>query len=516
MAGVMHGTLTVILLLLLIAAAVGFLAKRLRIHYNVALVLAGVLLAASQALPKIGLQPEIVLQVFLPILLFEATLATDLRRLRENLVPVSVLAVPGVLTTVAVAGLILHAGLGLEWRMACLLGAALAATDTIAVIASFRKVRVPPRLAAIVENESLFNDGTALVAFATILSAIQVGRFDPAQGLGSLAWVTAVGLGCGLLLGYAVGHLMRGTDDHLMEIMLTVIAAYGSALFAETIHVSPVLAVVAAGLVFRAAGWHAVTPTGRVAIRSVWEVAAFGVNSVLFLLIGLQVDFHALPATAVPVAWGLLALTAGRAAAVYPWLALSRLTGHRLPMRWQHLLVWGNLKGGLSMALVLTLPPSLPQRDLLIAIVFGCALVTLTVQGLTLAPVIRWLGVGLREEASLLMEEERGRLLAARAGQAEVDRLQGLGMLHFGLFQRMRASYQGTIARSERRLRDLLAAHSSEETRQARTVRRRLLTVEKSAIQDAATAGILSEEGAAELTSRIDGDIADLGADEEA
>jgi CPA1 family monovalent cation:H+ antiporter len=511
----MHGTLTVVLLLLLIAAAVGFLAKHLRVHYNIALVLAGVALGASQAVPKVGLQPEIVLQVFLPILLFEATLATDLRRLRENLVPVTVLAVPGMLTSVAVTGAILAGGLGLDWQLACLLGAALSATDTIAVVASFRKVRVPPRLAAIVENESLFNDGTAIVAFTTILAAVQLGQFDPVRGAAGLAWVTGIGLACGFALGYGIAHLVRGTEDHLMEIMLTAIAAYGSALFAETVHASPVLAVVAAGLTLRAFGWESVTPAGRVAIRSVWEVAAFGVNSVLFLLIGLQVDFGVMADAAVPVLWGVLALTVGRAAAVYPWLGLLHGSDRRVPPRWQHLLVWGNLKGSLSMALVLTLPPDLPQRNLLIAIVFGCALVTLTAQGLTLSGLIRALGVGQRDEAALKMEEEQGRLLAARAGQAEVDRLQRLGLLHFGLFQRMRAAYQGTIAHSERRLRDLLVAHSSEEERQTRTVRRRLLTVEKSAVQDAATSGILSEEGAAGVTARIDRDMADLGLEEE-
>jgi hypothetical protein len=138
------------------------------------------------------------------------------------------------------------------------------------------------------------------------------------------------------------------------------------------------------------------------------------------------------------------------------------------------------------------------------------------VQGLTLAGVIRALGVGQRDETALKMEEEQARLLAARAGQAEVDRLQRLGLLHFGMFQRMRAAYQGTIAKSERRLRDLLGAHTSEEQRQTRIMRRRLLTVEKSALQDATTSGILSEEGAADLTARIDRDMADLGADEEA
>lgn len=511
----MHSTLTVVLLLLLIAAAVGFLAKRLRIHYNVALVIAGVALGTTQAVPRVALQPEIVLGVFLPILLFEATLATDLRRLRENLVPVIVLAVPGVLTTLAVAGIILHAGLGLAWPVACLLGAALASTDTIAVIASFRKVRVSPRLAAIVENESLFNDGAAIVAFGAILAAIQQGHFDPGRSIATLAWVAAVGLGCGFGLGYAVAHLVRGTDDHLMEIMLTAIAAYGSALLAESLHASSVLAVVAAGLTLRGVGWEALTPTGKVAIRSVWEVAAFGVNSVLFLLIGLQEDFRSFMSFAGPVGWGLLALTVGRAAAVYPWLALLRLANHRVPLSWQHLLVWGNLKGSLSMALVLTLPADLPGRDLLIGIVFGCALVTLTVQGLSLARVTRALGVGGRAEEAVRMEEEQGRLLAARAGQVEVDRLQRLGLLHFGLFQRLRAAYQGVIARSERTLRELLVAHSAEEERQARNVRRRLLAVEKSAIQDAVASGILSDEAAAELTVRIDRDLAELGSEEE-
>ena len=511
----MHNTLTVFLLLLLIAAAVAFLAKHLHVHYNIALVLVGVALGTSQVAPKVGLRPEIVLQVFLPILLFEATLATDLRRLRQNLVPVTILALPGMLTTVAVAGAILWAGLHIDWRVAVLLGAALAATDTIAVIASFRKVRVSPRLAAIVENESLFNDGTAIVAFTTILAAIEIGRFEPGRGLTGLAWVTGVGLACGVALGYGIAHLIRGTDDHLIEIMLTAIAAYGSALLAETLHASPILAVVAAGLTLRGAGWESVTPTGRVAMRSVWEVAAFGVNSVLFLLIGLQVDFRALAAAREPIGWGVLAIIVGRAAAVYPWLLLLHPTRHRVPLRWQHLLVWGNLKGSLSMALVLTLPATLPHRDMLIGIVFGCALVTLTVQGLTLASVIRALGVGQRDEAALRREAEQGRLLAARAGQAEVDRLQRLGLVSLGVFQRMRASYQGTIAQSERSLRDLLVSNVSEEQRQTRTVKRRLLTVEKSAIQDATTSGILSEEGAAGVTARIDRDIADLGIEEE-
>jgi CPA1 family monovalent cation:H+ antiporter len=489
----------------------GFLARRLRVHYNIALVLAGVALGASRLVQPMALDAAIVLQVFLPILLFQAAISTDVRRLRENLAPVVLLSVPGMLVTVFVAGALLRHGLVLDWPRALLLGAVLAATDTIAVIATFSKVRAPARLATIVENESLFNDGTALVAFSLLLSLVQRGGFDPRQAALELAWVTAVGLAVGVALGWLAALAARHTEDHLMEILLTVVATYASASVAERLQASPILAVVAAGLTVGTVGWGVLTPTGKVAIRSFWETAAFGVNSVVFLIIGLQVDLPALRAALPSIGWGLLALTVGRAAAVYPLLGLLRLHGTPVPLAWQHLLVWGNLKGSLSMALVLSLPAALEGGELMRAVVFGCALVTLTVQGLSLAPVARALGLGRARPAERRLEQEQGRLLAARAAQAELERLQRLGLVPSGVFQRLRAAYQGAIARAERQLRDLLFVHAEEEAQQVQGVRRRLLTVERSALRDAGNAGILSEETAGELSAEIDRELAELG-----
>jgi CPA1 family monovalent cation:H+ antiporter len=507
-------TLQVALLLLLVAAAVGLLAKRLRIHYNIALVLAGLALGATGSFPRIALDPAVVLQVFLPILLFEAAIATDMGRLRESLLPVATLAGPGMLVAIALAGGVLHVGLGFGWVVALLLGAILSATDTIAVIASFRKVHAPARLTTLVETESLFNDGTALVAFSTLLGVALSGRFDLVHGLRELAWVTFGGLLLGWVAGYAASLLMRRTHDHLMEIMLSVVATYGSSVLAESLHASPVLAVVAAGITVLSVGWPAITPTGKVAIRSVWEVAAFGVNSVVFLLIGLQVQFRALWDAAPAIGWGLLALTLGRAASIYVPLGLLRPLGVRVPLRWQHLMVWGNLKGSLSMALALSLPAALAQRDQLLAIVFGCAIVTLTVQGLSLAPLARAFGVGRREQAALNLSRRQGELLAARAGQAELDRMQRLGLLPAGVFQRLRAGYQGVIVRSERDLRDLLILNADEELRHDRVVRRRLLAVERAALREALDAGMLAEDGASELLERIDRSVAALNEDD--
>lgn len=504
----MHGSLTVVLEMLLIAAAVGILAKRARVHYNVALVLAGVAVGASRFVPRVGLDPAVVLQIFLPVLLMEASLSTDARRLRENLTPVGLLAVPGMLTTMIVAGLILHVGVGLSWVIALLLGSVLAATDTIAVIASFRKVRVPSRLETIVENESLFNDGTALVAFAAILAAIHQGRFEATSGLVQLGWVTAVGIGIGAAAGWGAAQLVALTDDHLMEILFTVVVTYGSWVAAEAVHASPVLAVVTAGITVGSVGWRELTPAGKVAIRSFWAVAAFGINSVLFLIIGLQFDFAAFGAAGIAIAWGLLALTAGRMAAVYPILSLLPKRA-AVPRAWQHLLVWGNLKGSLSMALALSLPSDLPHRDLIASVVFGCAFVTLTVQGLTLAPLARRLGVGRGTGPERLIDQNQGRLLAARAAQRELDRLQQLGVVPLGTFQRMRAAYQGAIARSERQLRDLVARTPAEDSEHLGAVRRRLIEVEKAALQDAAGSGMIAEDVAQELVEELDRALAD-------
>jgi CPA1 family monovalent cation:H+ antiporter len=178
-------------------------------------------------------------------------------------------------------------------------------------------------------------------------------------------------------------------------------------------------------------------------------------------------------------------------------------------MAWQHVLVWGNLKGSLSMALALSLPADLPHRSLIASVVFGCAFFTLTAQGLTLAALARRLGIGRGTAPDRLIDANQGRLLAARAAQRELDRLQQLGVVPLGTFQRMRAAYQGAIARSERQLRDLVAHTPAEDSEHLGAVRRRLLEVEKAALQDAAGSGMIAEDVAHELVEELDRALVD-------
>lgn len=507
----MRALLTTALELLMLALVVGFVARRVRVHYNVALVVAGIAVGATQVISPIGLSPDIVLQLFLPVLLIEAAISTDLRRLRENLGPILLLALPGLLLSLLATGGLLLVTIGLPLGFGLLLGAILAPTDTIAVLSGFRSAGAPPRLRSLVENESLFNDGTGLVAYGAILAVLTGGGFELGAVTRNLAWVMAVGAAVGWLCGLAASLLARQAGDHLNTIVLTVALAYSASLLAQAAGASGVLAVVAAGLALRAHGWAGLDAPSRLAVRSFWEVAAFAVNSVVFLLVGMQVDGPALMAAAPALFWVLVALVAGRLANVYPLLALLRGTRLEVPLCWQHLLVWANLKGSLSMAVALSLPADLPYRELLVTVTFGCALVTLTVQGLSLAGVARRLGIGHRDAAEEELEGHQGQLLAARAGQAELDRLQHMGLLALADFQRLRAQYQQVIARSERGLRDLAAVRDTGDSRRLRLLRRHLLLVEKSAVREAVGSGILAEEVGARLARELDGALDQLG-----
>ena len=241
-------TETLIIELLLIASLVAIVVRRLHIPYTVALVVVGLLLTA-QSNVSIELTPELILALFVPPLVFEAAFHLKLTELRQNLVTILVLAVPGViLTTMIVAGM-LTLGTSLSLPVALVFGALIAATDPVAVVALFRLLGVPKRLSVLIEGESLLNDGTALVLFNLMLAVALTGKFNLFSSLVEFVQVAAGGIVVGLVLGWAISRLIARIDDYLIEITLTTVLAYGTYLVAEQLHFSGVLAVVAAGLI---------------------------------------------------------------------------------------------------------------------------------------------------------------------------------------------------------------------------------------------------------------------------
>ena len=505
----LHHTLFLILELLFVVTIVAVVAQRLRFPYSTALVVTGLALSYFKVVPDVELQSEIVMNLFLPILLFEAAINTDASHLREDLRPVTLLSTVGFLVMAGVTGTIVHLALGFPWALALLVGTMFSITDTVAVLAVFKSLKVPTRLATIVEGESLFNDGTALVVFNVILGVVLTGVFNPLATAFQLVVVSLGGLILGGLLGLLISWALSQTPDHLTEILLSTLLALGAFYLAEQLHVSGVIAVVIAGLVVGNYGWkRALQPSSQIALGSFWEYAGFGVNSAVFLLVGLSIDLPHLIGYIPAILWGFLAFQVGRLVLIYGGFSLSRLTDDRpIPMKWQHVMFWGNIKGSLTMVLALSLPAAVPFREDILTITFGVVLLSLVLQGLTLGPVVRLLRLTGISDLRRLFEKEQSKLIRARAAQAETQQLLESGLLSKSAYERTRSRYQVTIAQAERELRRLGTDNQSYWDEAVDEVRRRLLLTEKAAIVRAMREKLISEEIAAESLAEIDASL---------
>ncbi len=382
--------------LLLAATMVGMVVRRFNVPYAVALVLGGLVLEASHVGTVPELEPAVLLFVFLPPLLFDAAFRLDAREVRALWRPVLALAVPGVLVTAALVGAVLWVLLGLPLSAALLLGSIVAATDPVAVIGIFQQLKVAHHLALIAEAESLVNDGMAITLYVVLLDWAVAGSFDAVGGLATFGLEVAGGVAIGGAVGLVSSRLTRLSDDHLIEMLLSVSVAYGSYLTADAVGASGALACVAAGFVHgsygRAVGMTAHT---RQRLDDLWEFLGFVANALVFLLLGLSVHVETLVADAWPVTAAVVAVLGVRVVVTGLTGALTASRGD--PARsWREaaLLTWGGLRGALTAALALALPPATPHRGALTAMAFGVVLFTLVVQGLTLPAVIRRLGLG--------------------------------------------------------------------------------------------------------------------------
>jgi len=402
----MAGSETPLALLLLVALLVAlpliaFVATRLRLQYTVVMVVVGL---AVSAVPLTGqaieVAPEIAVTLLLPGLVFEAAYRLDGNELRRSFGGVALLAVPGVLVTAAVVAVVLNVATGLSLQSSFLVGAIVSATDPVAVVATMRQLRAPSRLTTLIDAESLFNDGTAVLVYAIALSALSG---DVSLTAGALSFVVgiAASVAIGAVVGYLCAWLAGRTEDYLIELTLTLLAAYGTYVVADVVHQSGIIAVVVAGIVIGTFQHETLfTARAREAIDTVWEFLAFVLTGVAFLLIGIAISLDVLPDSAIYIAWGVVAVLTGRAIVIYGLLGGSSVIAHRLglapviPVAWLHVINWTGLRGAVAMALVLSLPSDLPDRLLLQGTTFGIVLFTVLVQGTTAARVIRLAGVG--------------------------------------------------------------------------------------------------------------------------
>ena len=376
-----------------IATVLGLVSKRARfVPYPVVLALAGVFVGLLPGTPLPHIGGDILLVAFVPGLVFEAALTLDLAELQRRILPVGLLVTVGVALTVVLIGTLTHWLVGFSWADGMLLGAILAATDPIAVITLLRRIKAPGGLSALLEGESLLNDGTGVAAFSAVLGTIVSGSPSAVDAGLRFLELTVVGAAIGLAVGFAGLALLRFAEDAPLEILATLVIAYGSYLLADIFHASGIVAVVVAGIVVARYGAR----IGRLhgpQLLGFWNLLAFVLNAVLFILVG-----AALPAwQLVPVAGLVIAtfviMLVTRALPVYSLLAIAASRPPPIPWPWRHLTWWAGLRGALAVALALSVAAT-PGVDSRVSVVaYGVVLLSLFVQGGLIVPVTRALRV---------------------------------------------------------------------------------------------------------------------------
>ena len=438
----MHQAELLILGLCVAIPTLSVIARVLGVPYPIVLVLGAIPLGYLPGIPHVKLQPELVLVIFLPPLLYVAAFMSDLRALRADARALSLTAVGLVLVTTCAVALVAHELIHLPWAVAFALGAIVSPTDPVAATAIGRQLGVPRRLVTLIEGESLVNDSSALIAYRVAVAAAIGGSFSLFDA--SLDFVVAVvgGIAVGLVVGAVLAEVRRRLDDVPVEITISLFAGFAAYLPAQELGVSGVLAAVTTGIYL---GWLAPrisTAQMRIQGQAVWDFVVFFLNAVLFVLIGLQLP-SILDAVArihaVTLAGYALATIAAVLGSRFLWLfttpylirALDRRAsqvGRRVGAAPRVVVAWAGMRGAVSLAAALALPlrtdagAPLPERDLVIFLAYCVVLFTVVLQGLTLPPLIRRLGV-VDDDSEEKAEEHAARIVAAEAALEELEQL---------------------------------------------------------------------------------------------
>jgi CPA1 family monovalent cation:H+ antiporter len=497
--------LSAVLLILVAIAIVYEIARRIGVPYPTLLVLGGLGLAFIPGLPRIKLEPDLVLLVFLPPLLFSAANESPIRDLRANVVPLVRLSIGLVLFTMVLVAVVAHSLVpGLGWPAAFTLGAIVGPTDALAATTVFRRLGTPRVIRTLIEGEALFNDATALVAYRAAVLAV-TSSFILSESVAGFVIAAVGGIAIGVVVGRVSGEILRRLDDPPVEVLISVVIPFAAYLPADELGLSGVLAAVTAGLVIGSRLGTILTPNSRILWLTTWKMIGFVLNGFVFVLIGLELPSVLASLGNRPPAelLGLAALVSGVVVvARIVWVfASSLLPGSprraiaardpRLATRLTFVVSWAGLRGAVSLAAALALPATFPERDLILFLTFAVILVTLVGQGLTLPRVLRWANWdGVEPDGD---EATIARAAAYRAGLEEVQRAREDWPGHQPLFDRLESGLQDRTRH--------LATEDPDETEERRQER-----VEHEEIQRA----VITAQRTAVIELRDRGEINDL------
>ena len=517
----MHG-IELIVALLLASTVLAGLARAIHVHYAIVLVLGGLVagLVSGTSAPRVD--PQVVLFVFLPPLIYAASFGSSTQDLRAHARAIGLLAVGLVLVTMGAVAAVAYTVAHIAWGPAIVLGAILAPTDPIAATSVLRRLGAPDRISTILEGEALVNDGTGLTAYKLAVAAVVSGHFAPGLGVLKFVAVSAGGVAVGLAAGWVSVEVRKRIDEPPIEISISLLTAYLAYIPADRIGASGVLAAVAAGLYTGSRTGVMLSPTSRLRTLGFWEALTFLLESVLFLLIGLQLP-HIIRGLSVgkPLEYAaavLVTLIAVRMAWMFSIPLVVRLAGRGEPPQTRAeltVLGWSGMRGGVSLAAALALPltaggHAFPDRSNVIVIAYIAIAATLVIPGLTLSPLIRRLG--LAEEEALARQEARARMALAHAALGRVEELAEREQLPEPLVEAARLTYEQRLHRLEPQVDgDAADAGKAATARQLRELRRELIAVERSRLADLRRRGDISAESMRRVEHELDLEESRLG-----
>ena len=519
-----HNTLISVIILLFIAIIVSIAVRRIKLPYSIGLVLAGFGLGYAQIFPTLHIDSSIIIYVFLPALLFDSAFNASITNLKQHWKVIFALAIPGTIISILVVGIMAHFVMEIPWMSALLFASLIVPTDTISILSVFKELKLPAKLTTLVEGESLFNDGTAIILFKLILSLILAEEYslsdiNYASFSLSLILSYAGGFALGMAGGFSAGWVMKKVKDHLVEIMFTVMVIYGIFILAEELSVSSIVAVVTTSLMLGTFRQRmAISATTQIALSSFWSFAAFTLNSILFIIIGLQINFSSLWDNFWIILIALIAVNVGRIVFIYPFSMLVNFVGQRkmkelpeeIPIKWQHVLALGNLKGSLSMALVISLPDTLIYKEQLTVLTFGIVFLSLIAQGTTLRPILKLFKLQTISNDQIEFDKRQGLIISAKSVLTALNTEYQSGMITSSVYQSLKEQYEFTIENAEQSLTRLQSKNPALADSHLQNTYYQMLTLQRTVIQNAYTQNIICEDAALELMKSFDSQMATI------
>ena len=514
--------------ILVIVSIVSILVRRIKMPYTLGLILTGLGILVFNIQIGIELDPELILTLFLPALLFEGAMNIDVNVLKKNIKSITLLSLVGTFLTTIIIGFVLRLFIKMPLSISLLFASMIAPTDPIAVIGIFKELGVGKSLSVLIEGESLFNDGVAIVLFRIIIALIATGTLSVIDGISQFFRLFFGGLVLGFIIGYLVSRLVRKINDTLIQLTITTILAYGSYLLAESLHLSGVVATVTAGLVMGGYGLNFLSSSTKLSIASFWEYFGFLLNSIVFLLIGAKIDVGELIEFKWLIMIGFAIVIIARAISIYGISFFINkiddagfITGEDeiISSKSQHVLVWGGIHGGLSMVLLLSLdlhetPALEPHFGMLHALIFGVVFMSLLFQGSTMAFLLKKLGLGAKKDANIDYQRLISKLIMKTAAVEEIEDLYKSKIITRSIYREQKKYFTQEREKYELRISELLKEDNEIQIAQEHEVKKAVLIAKKHSLVESLKKGIITEKVFHEFKGEIDDKLVELSKNE--